>query len=302
MPIITISNHKGGVGKTTCAVNLGAALQLMGKRVLLVDLDPQGSLSSATGIQDVDSVPLSIGELLVARARGNPLDMSGAILQTPCGLDLVPGNAMLSAAELMFADVPGRESMLGDVLAPTLDHYNYILVDCLPSLGLMTINALQAAAGVIVPVQTDFLAVQGLAQMLETISAVRRQLNPNLEIYGIALTMVDARGPQARRVISAVRRSLQGQVRVFQTEITYDLALKEAAELGRTIFELRSGRRAGGLYRALGREVAAAAGDPSLSTGQRRAGVMSRVLGTFGWFSRNETRGDLKDAAEVRAA
>src|SRR5437867_10741907 len=117
MPIITVANHKGGVGKTTCALNLGAALKEMGKRVLLVDLDPQGSLSVASGIMDVDAVAMSIGDLLVARARQIPLDIMDAIVQSPCGLDLLPGNGMLCAAEIMFADADARESLLAAILA-----------------------------------------------------------------------------------------------------------------------------------------------------------------------------------------
>jgi chromosome partitioning protein len=281
MPIITVANHKGGVGKTTCALNLGAALKEMGKRVLLVDLDPQGSLSVASGILDVDAVAMSIGDLLVARARQRPLNIMDAIVQSPCGLDLLPGNGMLCAAEIMFADADDRESLLAAILAPVVDQYDYVLIDCLPSLGLMAINALQAATGVVIPVQADFLAVQGLVQMLETIRAVRGQLNSSLEIYGIVLTMVDSR-PHAQRVVSTVRRSLKDQVPIFQTEIAYDVSLKDAAEVGKSILDIHSGKRAATLYRLLAREVAQAAGDFSLEVEPRRTGAIQNLFRTFG--------------------
>lgn len=296
MPIITVSNHKGGVGKTTCALNLGASLQEMGKRVLLVDLDPQGSLSVAAGILDVDAVPISIGELLVARARRTPLDIMAAIIPTPCGLDLVPGNGMLCAAEIMFADVEDRESVLSAILAPVLDRYDYVVIDCLPSLGLMAINALQAATGVVIPVQADFLAVQGLVQMLETIRAVRAQLNPGLEIYGIVLTMVDSRS-HAQRVVATVRRSLKDQVRIFQTEIAYDVSLKDAAEMGKSIFAVQSGKRAAANYRLLARELMVAAGDLSVPVAPRRDGAMRNLFRSFGRLGRPDTASELKQAA-----
>jgi chromosome partitioning protein len=301
MPIITVANHKGGVGKTTSALNLGAALQEAGKRVLLIDFDPQGSLSVATGILDVDAVPISIGELLIAHARQTPLDILDAIVQSPCGLDLVPGNAMLCAAEIMFAETADREFALTAVLAPVLAHYDYVVIDCLPSLGLMAINALQAASGVIIPVQADFLAVQGLVQMLETIRAVRGQLNPGLEIYGILLTMVDAR-PHAQRVVATVRRSLRDQVPVFQAEIAYDVSLKDAAELGKSIFELKSGKQPATTYRLLAREVALAAGDLSLPVEQHRMGGMRNLFRNLNRFGRAAPVPDLNGPPGVRAA
>ena len=265
MPIIAVSNQKGGVGKTTTTLNLAAGLREMGKRVLLVDLDPQGSLTVAAGVLEVDAVRVSIGELLVARAQNQRADIREAIIRTPAGIDLVPGNGMLSAAEITLASAFNRESVLSASLAPVLDRYDYVLIDCLPSLGLMAINALRAAHGVLIPVQADYLAVQGLAQILETIGAVREQLNPTLSIYGVLLTMVDRGKSHAQRVVTTVRHSLNNQVPVFETEIAQDVALKEAAEAGISIIDYQSRGKAAEMYRGLAREVARAAGDLSVA-------------------------------------
>jgi chromosome partitioning protein len=274
VPIIAVSNQKGGVGKTTSCLNLGAALRELGKTVLLVDLDPQGSLTVAAGVVDADAIRLSIGDLLMARAQNAPQDVSRAIVTTPTGLDLVPGNGMLSAAELTLATAMARESALLATLKPALERYDYILIDCLPSLGLIAINALRASDGVVIPVQADFLAVQGLAQILETISAVREQLNPKLEVYGVLLTMVDARKSHSQRVVATVRHSLRDQVPVFETEIAQHVAYKEAAEAGRSILDHQSHGAPADTYRHLAREVATAAGDKTvMALEPRRAGL-----------------------------
>lgn len=286
MPIIAVSNQKGGVGKTTSTLNLGAALQEMGKDVLLVDLDPQGSLTVAAGMVDVDAVRLSIGDLLMARAQGAPQDITRAIVKTPAGLDLVPGNGMLSAAELTLATAMARESALLATLKPALDRYDYVLIDCLPSLGLVAINALRAADGVVIPVQADFLAVQGLAQILETIGAVREQLNPRLSVYGVLLTMVDPKRNHSRRVVATVRHSLDGQVPVFDTEIVQHVAYKEAAELGHSIMDHQPHGAPAETYRLLAREVALAAGDTAI-----QAVSAKRSLFDVGRLWRGLTRG-----------
>jgi len=278
VPIIAVSNQKGGVGKTTSTLNLGAALREMGKSVLLVDLDPQGSLTVAAGVIDVDAIKLSIGDLLMARAQGAPQDITRAIIKTPAGLDMVPGNGMLSAAELTLATAMARESALLATLKPALDKYDYILIDCLPSLGLIAINALRASDGVVIPVQADFLAVQGLAQILETIGAVREQLNPALAVYGVLLTMVDPHNSHSQRVVATVRHSLQGLVPIFDTEILQHVAYKEAAEAGKTILEHKCKGAPADTYRHLAREVAYAAGDRSvLDVEPRRSGFLAEA-------------------------
>lgn len=300
MPIIAVANQKGGVGKTTSTLNLGAALKEMGKRVLLIDLDPQGSLTVAAGILDVDAVKTSIGELLIARTQNADLSITDAIVKSPAGLELVPGNSMLSAAEITLASASERETVLTHTLAPIMDRYDYVLIDCLPSLGLMAINALKSATGVVIPVQADFLAVQGLAQILETIGAVRNQLNPGLAIYGVLLTMVDAKKSHAQRVVATVRHSLKGQVPVFATEIAQHVALKEAAEAGKTILTYQSRGAAAEMYRDFAREVARAAGDLSPAAEPRRRGVVADATRFFRGLTRG--RESLTGAIEAHGA
>jgi chromosome partitioning protein len=263
VPIIAVANQKGGVGKTTSTLNLGAALQEAGQRVLLVDLDPQGNLSVAAGILDIDAAYPSMGDLLGLAGRGRSsraLTIADAIVTSPAGLDIVPANAVLSAAELGLVSALNRESALAAVLKPIEASYDFILIDCLPSLGLLAINALRAAHGMVIPVQADFLAVQGLAQIFETIAAVREQLNPGLIVYGVLLTLVDQRTAHAREVVRTVRTSLAGQVHVFDTEVRLHVALKETARAGRSILDHATTSPSAEAYRHLGREVLVACG------------------------------------------
>jgi chromosome partitioning protein len=176
-----------------------------------------------------------------------------------------------------------RESVLQQTLKPVVDRYDYVLVDCLPSLGLIAINALRAARGVVIPVQADFLAVQGLAQILETIGAVRDQLNPDLAVYGVLMTMVDPKKSHAQRVMATVRHSLAGQVPVFDTEILQHVAFKEAAEAGQSIIEFAPGSAAADMYRRVAREVLAAAGEKVVIAPEpKRQGLFGLLRGLTG--------------------
>jgi chromosome partitioning protein len=264
VPIIAVANQKGGVGKTTSTLNLGAALQEAGKHVLLVDLDPQGNLSIAAGIADIDAAYPSIGDLLALAARGRAASgpkIEEAIVKSASGLDIIPSNAALSAAEIGLVSALNRESMLATLLKPLQTQYDYILIDCLPSLGLLAINALRAANGIVIPVQADFLAIQGLAQIFETIAAVREQLNPDLNIFGVLLTLVDQRTAHSRDVVKLVRSSLHDQVNVFDTEVRLHVALKESAKAGRSILEFDGHSPSAAAYRGLAHEVMAVCGD-----------------------------------------
>lgn len=260
MSVIAVANQKGGVGKTTTTLNLGAALREAGKSVLLLDLDPQGNLTVAAGMPNIDEQPLTIGDLLLAASMrgGKAPPLRQAILETPAGLPLVPSNSRLSAAELAMVSALSREQMLRSLLEPVRHDYDYVLIDCLPSLGLVVINALTAADGLIVPVQADFLAMQGLGQILETVAAVQDRLNPALEVYGILLTLVDARTSHAREVVTSIREGFKDVIHVFECEVRTHVALKDSSKAGQSILDFSPTSEAARAYRRLAAEVLAA--------------------------------------------
>jgi chromosome partitioning protein len=270
MTVIAVANQKGGVGKTTTVANLGAALQEKGYRVLLVDNDPQANLAVSLGIPDPEALEPTLGDLLIERAHNkNQLAASHAVFATPTGLDLLPSNTRLSAADLVLVGAIGREMIMRDLLAPLVPEYDFVLIDCLPSLGLLTINALTAADGVLIPVQADYLALQGLAQMLETIAAVRAKLNPGLKTLGALLTMMDVRTAHARGVAELLREALADQVRVFDARVRVQVALKDSAQEGVPILRFRPESQAAAAYRALADEMLEALdGAASGSSGQ----------------------------------
>ena len=206
--IIALCNQKGGVGKTTSTINLGAALAEYGRRVLVVDFDPQGAASVGLGINTND-LDLTVYTLLMERAA----KLGEAVLPTALpGLDLLPSNIDLSAAEVQLVGEVARESVLARVLRPAEDDYDVILVDCQPSLGLLTVNALTAAHGVLIPLACEFFALRGVAMLIETVEKVRDRLNPRLEIDGILATMHDPRTLHSREVLARVREAFGDQL------------------------------------------------------------------------------------------
>ena len=205
--IIALSNQKGGVGKTTTTVNLGVGLANAGEKVLLVDCDPQASLTISLGYPQPDKLPCTLSTLMGSVITDEPIIPSEAILHHAEGVDLLPASIELSGMEVSLVYALSRETMLRQVLEPLKKQYDHILIDCMPSLGMLTINALAAASSVIIPVQAQYLPAKGLEQLLKTVGRVQRQINPKLKIDGILLTMVDSRTNYARDISQLLRET-----------------------------------------------------------------------------------------------
>ncbi|MEA2651492.1 MAG: chromosome partitioning protein [Chloroflexota bacterium] len=248
--ITACTNQKGGVGKTTTVINLAAFLALSGTRTLVIDLDPQGNATSGLGV-DRRTVERSSYDLLVDRAP-----LSELVMGTPVeGLDLLPSSPSLSGAEVELVGLAGREQRLSASLAELNGRYERVLIDCPPSLGLLTVNALTAADGVLIPIQTEYYALEGLSQLVNTIRRVREGLNPRLEIEGVLLTMYDARTNLSSQVASEVRRHMNGSV--YDTIVPRSVRLSEAPSHGLPIALYDPSSRGATAYRELAGEVAA---------------------------------------------
>ena len=245
--IISIANQKGGVGKTTTAVNLAAALVESQRRVLLVDMDPQGNATMASGVDKRD-IGASSTEVLFNEASAEQ-----AILRAAEGYDLLPTNIDLTAAELRLMDAPNRERRLKDALAPVRERYDYILIDCPPSLSLLTLNALAASDGVLVPMQCEYFALEGLSALVDTIEALKLKLNPTLEIEGVLRTMFDVRNNLANAVSGELTRHF-GE-RVFRTIVPRNVRLAEAPSHGQSIIGYDRASRGGIAYLGLAGEI-----------------------------------------------
>jgi chromosome partitioning protein len=249
--IIALCNQKGGVGKTTTTINLGAALAEAGSRVLLVDFDPQGALSVGLGVSPYE-LDLTVYNLLMQRG----VSVDDVCIKTSVeGLHLLPSNIDLSAAEVQLVNEVAREQTLSRALRPVLAQYDYILIDCQPSLGLLTVNALTACHGVIVPLECEFFSLRGLAMLIDTIDKVRDRLNPELELDGILATMYDSRTVHARQVLSRVVEAFGDKV--YDTVISRTVKFPETTVAGEPITTWASDSSGAKAYRALAREVLA---------------------------------------------
>ena len=234
--VIAITNQKGGVGKTTTTVNLGAGLAGCGRRVLLIDGDPQGSLTVSLGVKNPDGLGYSLANAMQDVIEDRDIPYGQGILRCGEGMELMPSNIELSGMETALFNVMSRENVLKNYISSVKGSYDYVLIDCMPSLGMMTINALAAADSVVIPSQPSFLSAKGLDLLLKSIAKVKRSINPDLGVDGILLTMVDGRTNNARDVISALRSGIGQKIRIFDTEIPHSVRAAECSQLGKSIF------------------------------------------------------------------
>ena len=258
--IIAVVNQKGGVGKTTTCANLGIGLAQAGKKVLLVDCDPQASLSISLGIRQPDKLPFTLPDamaqiLMDEQPGAEERKMDHHLVSHLEGIDLMPSDIRLSALEVSLVNAMSRETVLRQYLQTFKGQFSHILLDCPPTLGMLTINALAAADRVIIPVQAEYLPAKGLEQLLQTVNKVRRQINPNLQIDGILLTMVDKRTNFARETAALLRDTYGAQIKVFSTEIPHSVRAKETSAEGKSIFAYDPDGKVAEAYRNLTQEV-----------------------------------------------
>lgn len=253
--IIAMANQKGGVGKTTTCANLGIGLVQQGKKVLLIDSDPQGSLSISLGYDQPDQLPITLSDILEKVMDEELEDPKAGILHHGEGVDLMPANISLSGMEVSLVNVMSREKVLKAYLDGVKQHYDYILIDCMPSLGMLTVNALAAADNVIIPVQAQYLSAKGLEQLLQTVNKVRRQINPKLTIGGILLTMVDSRTNYAKEISGLLRETYGSKIKVFATDIPHSVRAAEISAKGKSIYAYDSKGKVAEAYRELTKEV-----------------------------------------------
>lgn len=234
--VIAICNQKGGVGKTTTAASLGVGLVRAGKRTLLIDADPQGDLTTCLGWLQTDKLENTLTSAMgkiIKKQKGN---LEDEILHHQEGVDLVPANLELSAMEVSLVNAISRESVLRRYINSVKDNYDYILIDCMPSLGMITVNALAAADEIIIPVQANYLPAKGMTQLLQTIHLIKEDINPDLKIQGILLTLVDGRTNHAKQVEQVIRQNYGEHIRIFESKIPVGVKAAEVSAKGQSLF------------------------------------------------------------------
>lgn len=233
--VIAIANQKGGVGKTTTTFNLGVALAQQGKRVLLIDADPQGDLTTYMGVHDVDSIPITLSTLMERSIRDEEINPKDAILHQDEGVNYIPSNLELSSMEVSLVNAMSREYTLRNCISDLKKDYDYMLIDCMPSLGMITINALASADRVIIPVQSEFLAAKGMSHLMNTVLKVRKQINPDLKIGGILLTMVDGRTNLSKEISKELKETYGVAFKLYDTQIPRAVKAAESSRQGESI-------------------------------------------------------------------
>lgn len=254
--VIALTNQKGGVGKTTTAVNLGVCLSKQGKKVLLVDADAQANLTMSLGYPRPDDLPISLATIMQDIIDDKLFDVQKGILHHSEGVDLLPSNIELSGLEVRLINAISRERVLTTCINEVKKDYDYVLIDCMPSLGMLTINALAAADSVVIPTQPHYLSAKGLELLLRSVSKVRRQINPHLRIDGILMTMVMPRTNISKEVTALVRSAYGQNIKVFDAQIPHSIRAVEATAEGKSIFAYDKGGKVAAAYEQFGKEVA----------------------------------------------
>ena len=255
--VIAICNQKGGVGKTTTTVNLGVGLAMQGKRVLLIDADPQGDLTTSLGWQDSDNLNITLASKLIDVIKESNNHPLSGILHHIEGVDLLPSNLELSAMEFNLVNAMSRETTLKTYLNEVKSNYDYVLIDCMPSLGMITLNALSAADSVIIPVQAQFLPAKGMTQLLQTVSRVKKYINPKLNIEGILLTIVDNRTNLAKSTQEALRVNFGNRIKIYKTQIPSGIKAAETSSKGKSIYAYEPNSSVSKAYTEFTKEVLA---------------------------------------------
>lgn len=255
--VMAIANQKGGVGKTTSTVSIGTCLAKMGKRVLLVDADAQGSMTASLGVPEPDELDVTLADVMSAVINEEEIDQDFGILHHEEGVDFLPGNIELAGVEISLVNVMSRELVLKNYIDRMREDYDYILIDCMPWLGMLTINVFAAADSVLIPVQAAYLPVKGLQQLIKTIGRVKRQINPKLYIEGILLTMVEKQTNYAKDICLLLRESYGAHVRIFESMIPKSVRAAETAAEGVSIFTHEPNGRVARAYRKFVEELTA---------------------------------------------
>lgn len=252
--VIAIANQKGGVGKTTTTFNLGVALKNQGKRVLVVDADPQGDLTTYMGYNESE-LKTTLAQLMESVIYDSQLDTKQAILNNAEGIDLIPSDLDLSATEAMLVNAMSREVTLRTILNNVKKDYDYVLIDCMPSLGMLTINALSCSDKVVIPVQDHFLAAKGMGHLVKTVSRVKRTINPNLEVGGILLTLVNKRTNLSKETIQDLKETYGRAIKLYDTQIPLAVKTAESTSRGKSIFKYDKNSKVATAYEDFAKEV-----------------------------------------------